>query len=274
MNLLEIVSTGDLNQVREFFDDTEKLSQLNDKNIKGLSPLMIASIRGYTEIVELLLEKGANVFTRNKNRPGFSSLHYAVAFNRSEIVKLLVRRIKSSASLKARSYNLSENDFRNSMPFYLQSFQQHGTERVEDKNGNINFMYNLLINGINSWKDKGGYTPLHIAAEFELYEIVKELLSAGIDPNIEDDNGDAPVVRSIYNGNMDIFLELINAGADPNLACSKIPSEFIRETKTIKLMNTQKYLKTYMPTFQTLIRREIHTNKIDITCLPFLVRSV
>lgn len=49
------------------------------------SPLMLASLKGQTEIVKKLIARGADV-----NKPGWTPLHYAATFGHTEIMALLL----------------------------------------------------------------------------------------------------------------------------------------------------------------------------------------
>jgi hypothetical protein len=57
--------------------------------VKGFSPLLLAASKGYTTIVGLLLEYGANPDV--KSTDGITSLHNAVYKGQVEIVKMLLK---------------------------------------------------------------------------------------------------------------------------------------------------------------------------------------
>ena len=67
----------------------EKGADVNAKNTKGWTALMIASLRGQTEVVKNLLEKGADV--NAKDEDGKSALKHAI---NNEIIKLLNARAR------------------------------------------------------------------------------------------------------------------------------------------------------------------------------------
>ena len=60
----------------------------NGVYVRGLTALMMASANGHTEIVKLLLDKGADVNV--KNTYGITALFMASVHGHTEIVKLLL----------------------------------------------------------------------------------------------------------------------------------------------------------------------------------------
>ncbi|MBT8260245.1 MAG: ankyrin repeat domain-containing protein [Bacteroidia bacterium] len=77
-----------------YYGREEHVKFLVDKvqNINGISkygtPLMAAVVKGYTNIVDLLLRKKANVNIADNN--GTLPIHYAVMFKQYDIIELLI----------------------------------------------------------------------------------------------------------------------------------------------------------------------------------------
>ncbi len=71
--------------------------EVNTKNRFGWTPLHLASSKGHIEIVEMLLQAGADCGVKNKF--GRTSLDYAVRNMHTEIVRLLVREESNEGSL-------------------------------------------------------------------------------------------------------------------------------------------------------------------------------
>lgn len=65
-------------------------SQIEKKTIVDESPLMIASKYGYDDIVELLIERGANI--HYKNLDGYGCLFQAVRFRQFDTIELLLSK--------------------------------------------------------------------------------------------------------------------------------------------------------------------------------------
>ncbi|SHH43395.1 ankyrin repeat domain-containing protein [Winogradskyella jejuensis] len=90
----------------------DKVKSLNDKTSYG-SPLMAATVKGYDNIVDILL---ANKVDPNiTDEQGVTAAHYAVLFKNYDIVEKLVNAnadftIKNNVDKSALDYALSHND--------------------------------------------------------------------------------------------------------------------------------------------------------------------
>ena len=62
---------------------------INKANTYGWTPLMIASIRGYIEIIKYILVSGREININAKNNDGKTAIDYAREKNKTEILKLL-----------------------------------------------------------------------------------------------------------------------------------------------------------------------------------------
>lgn len=97
-NLWKASAEGDLSAIKNALKNGADLNTLDPQF--GIPPLGWAAIRGQTEAVKLLLEKGANI--NNKHRDGSTALHGAAFLGRVETVKLLLE--------KGADINIRKND--------------------------------------------------------------------------------------------------------------------------------------------------------------------
>lgn len=74
----------------------------------------------------------------------------------------------------------------------------------------------------HSWRDslrpliEAGWTDLHFITQWGHIELVKNLISEGVNPNIAENNGGTPLHRAIDVGNFEITKLLLESGANIN----------------------------------------------------------
>jgi uncharacterized protein len=77
--------------------------------------------------------------------------------------------------------------------------------------------YILTFNDLNE-QDEYGNTPIMRAMDKDYIEVVDMLLSAGIDPNIPNNDDENALLFSLRLGDIYLISQLLEAGADPNFA--------------------------------------------------------
>ncbi|RXJ89407.1 hypothetical protein CRV01_07955 [Arcobacter sp. CECT 8983] len=116
----------------------------------------------------------------------------------------------------------------------------HYAVRVNDM-----MLLNELLNKENiDTKDEYGYTPLHIAARFNHFDIAKVLISKGAQINTKDNYFDTPLIDSVKKGYTFMSELLICNGAKINAKDEKGVSvyEYARElndNRTAKLLSSK-----------------------------------
>jgi len=94
-NLFKLIRAGDIVQLKKRVDAGENINQ---KDYKGLTPLMRAAAFGHTDIVTFLLSKGADIHSRDNN--GNTPLKHAAWSDKTQIIDLLVSK---GADLEAKN---------------------------------------------------------------------------------------------------------------------------------------------------------------------------
>ncbi|GKS78887.1 hypothetical protein wHma_08940 [Wolbachia pipientis] len=149
------------------------------------APLHLAAEKGHKEVVEALLDKGANVDAEDEN--GDTPLDLAT----TQDIRTLLQNTDELLKAAGR--------------------------------GDIDTVNDLINQGASvNATDQDGKTPLHCAAKNSHEEVVEALLGKdGIDVNLADKNKDTPLHSVLKKGNIDI--NVLNAllrkeGIDVNLA--------------------------------------------------------
>jgi ankyrin repeat domain-containing protein 50 len=161
-------------------------------NAPGFTDLMVASFFGHAAAVELLLQKGAELESQDKN--GRTPLSWAAEKGHTEVVELLLQK---GAELE------SEGDD-GGTPLSWAAVNGH-TEVVEL----------LLQKGAEvESKDKDGWTPLSWAAEDGHTEVVELLLQKGAEVESKDKDGRTPLSWAAKEGHTEVVELLLQKGAE------------------------------------------------------------
>lgn len=96
-DIYEHIIIGDFMQTKDYFE-TNKAS-INQFSADGFTPLGLACFFGQTEIVEFLIENGADVNIASNNDFKVSPLHSACAISNLEIAALI---LKNDANVNAK----------------------------------------------------------------------------------------------------------------------------------------------------------------------------
>lgn len=189
---LDASLTGDIDTVRRFLDQVN----INVKNEFGFTSLMFASMKNYVEMVQLLLERGADV--NSQNEKGASALFYASMEGHIDIAKLLLDKgadvnattFRNETALSVAVSNSQQNEI-------VKLLLNRGAKvKIEGKplpsnlltipimSSDIELIELLLDKGALNLTDITGKTPLNVALEQKDREnIVQLLLDKGADVN-------------------------------------------------------------------------------------------
>lgn len=203
-------------------------------NSKGLTPLMLASGFGHTELVELLISKGANVLTIDPNM-GATALHKAAQSGNTFIIQLLLEKgafidlqspiIGNSALMDAILYKqqdavkiLLENGARIEL---RNNFHESALDIA--KYIGIPSMINMIKKHNHTLKKAIQSQPLIKAIKGNDVNTVRNLIDCGINVNERIpklgnyDDYYTPLGIAARDGHVEIVLLLLNAGADVQL---------------------------------------------------------
>ena len=176
------------------------LKATNGQVVEGCSPLLAAALTGHLDVVELLIERNADV--ESTTARGSTPLRAAAFNGRLDIVSCLVEH--------GADVNTRHDD--GDTPVMATCY-----------NGHMNVVTYLVEHGANIHvQNKDGNTCLHWAAERGHVEVVSKLLALGANEyqdyvNARNNFESTPLMRTCYNGHMDVVTYLVEHGANIHL---------------------------------------------------------
>ncbi|KAF4529195.1 hypothetical protein B566_EDAN011441, partial [Ephemera danica] len=179
---------------------------VNMEDINGMTPLHLASMRGYVEIIKRLLQRDGTLLNQQDKR-GRTPLHC--------VFEIIENDIYGTTSHEECKVNTQDKN--GDTPFHLISFNQ---ERIDDDERIMNTIINLIKHdsSILNIKNHNGQTPLHIAVKYNRFKVADLLVRLGADVNIKDNDNRTPLelaLRSTRELHRD-------EGAEPGLVWRRV----------------------------------------------------
>lgn len=213
----DAIRTGETARISAMLEADPSLANARDDT--GVPALAIARYNQRTEIVDLLLSRGARLdiwmaamfgnmdvlktelerdpaSIHAKSADGWTPLHLAAFFNQADAALAL---IEAGADVNARSTN-----------------QMANTALHAAAAGGANDVARLLIErgASANARQHGGWTPLHSAAQSGNAELARLLIGAGADLRARADNQQSPMDLALTRGHQEIAELLDEFGAD------------------------------------------------------------
>jgi len=188
--LFKAAAEGNIPRVKDLLD---KGADPNSGDNTG-TVLMLAALKGYSEIAKTLIDKGAIVNATAKD--GLTALMRASTSKNVETVNVL---LAAGADVNAKT-----NEGFTALMFASGYGPGDVVEKLLAKGGNINA------------KNNAGNTALDFALELRQFDITKILIAAGVDVNSKGNRGRTCLMGEAYRGNADMVKLLLKAGANVN----------------------------------------------------------
>ncbi|XP_066949881.1 serine/threonine-protein phosphatase 6 regulatory ankyrin repeat subunit B-like [Macrobrachium rosenbergii] len=195
--LIVAITKGKLKDAKRLLEDESDAPYVvafKDKTEKtyGFTALIWAAKKNYTELVKLLVQKGAKV--NHASGGNYTALYYSVKNRNKECVALLLT--------KGADPNI---------------FPRGGNSPLLDAAWNDCFdMAKLLLDNEadpNSMTEGSNVTSLMIATAYGHKAVVQTLLNSRANPNVKDNRDMTPLHKAAYYGHLDILRLLLTKGA-------------------------------------------------------------
>jgi ankyrin repeat protein len=211
----------------------------SSKNSTGVTALILASEKGYLDVVNALLENGADVNATGEY--GYTALMRASSKGHLDVVKVLTEsgadvNAKNRGGVTALVMAYSDWEYYSDV---LRLLLNHGADvnardvegnttliRASDGRGRLDVVRQMLEHGADvNAKNNSGKTALMGASFHGRLDIVKELLEHGADVNAKDSEGRSALVFTYSeahywlhsDGHHAVVKELLDKGADINV---------------------------------------------------------
>ena len=221
---LETVSPGLLHWLREWhappdFDKTVPNSLFN-------TALIASTILGHSDVVHLLLQKGAVNVNAKYDEMGYTALHIAAVLDRVAIAELLTR-FGADVNAKEESLGLTALHIaaleghlaiaelleRAGADLHAKTAEAECTPlHLATVRGNVAMARSLTGLGADvNANDKDGNTPFHIATLAQQMDMVEWFGSNGADLNAKNAEGQTPIAIAVDSDRMDMVKSIWNA---------------------------------------------------------------
>ncbi|MEC4895993.1 MAG: ankyrin repeat domain-containing protein [Oscillatoria sp. PMC 1051.18] len=211
---------GDLKTVRSCL---EKGVDPDIRSGQYIAPICIATNRGYQEIVELLIEYGADINQGLDEEDGVNPLLAAAIEQHSELEAMYLELdaeigihyaalrgdVEKVISFIQQEQPLNSKRNRGMTPLHLAAMGGHGdvVELLLDNGADINFSTEV------------SETPLHQAVRHDRRDIVELLIDRGAKTDYDGLAGN-PLNLAVVKNNLEMVELLINKGLDVNMQVS------------------------------------------------------
>jgi len=201
--LLETVKTQNLEMVKSIIEKGGAETNINEEeDQKGNTPLIVAINNNSLNILQYLMNHGADI--HKKNKWGISPFIMAMRQDNTKIIEI-IRKNSCSSSHENCDEEVEEKEIANDV-------------FVSIVQGNLENLKHLVNNGtdLNMIKDENDKSPLIYAIEKENIDIVKYIISCGVDINSQDKDKKIPLIYAIEHDHLAMVNYLIENGADVN----------------------------------------------------------
>lgn len=226
------------NKDEQFLEYISSLTQdeidVNMKDENGNYLIYMAVMKNNKKIVKKLIELGSRLDILDTE--GYSILYYPIKFNYFEMIDMLLEYNKNIVGISL--VNIKDSHEYVPLFYAIKYRNKHALQELLVNNADVNYMNSdgitslylsilkkdpsmvrMLIKYVKNIDAKTitNSTALHVACNFQLFEIVKILLEYGANQNImETEYNFYPIFYVVVQNNLEITKLLIDHDANPN----------------------------------------------------------
>ncbi|XP_008108093.2 protein phosphatase 1 regulatory subunit 12B isoform X5 [Anolis carolinensis] len=199
---LAACSSGDTDEVKRLL---ARGARLNTANVDGLTALHQACIDENLDMVKFLVEYGANI--NQQDNEGWTPLHAVASCGYLNIAEYLIRHGANVAAVNSEGEVPSDLAEEAAMKdLLLEQVKKQGIDLDQARKAEEQQM----LQDARQWLNRGkiedrrqprtGAAALHVAAAKGYYEVMRLLIQAGFDVNVQDNDGWTPLHAAAHWG--------------------------------------------------------------------------
>ena len=201
-----------------------KMVNLEERDGKGRPAVFVAAREGWNDLLEKMLEHGADVAAANDD--GYTALHAAVANGRGETIKLLVAHhadvnVRSKEGVTPLHVAALRGEARGIEQLLAlgASTESRLAPEARVNCGETPLFWAVAAGSKNAVRclvkhqadvnarDENGATPLHLAASYFSKGVIDELLAGGAELEARDKGGNTPLHKAAMDGPRYLFTQ-------------------------------------------------------------------
>ena len=188
------IDSADVAQVKSIIGQNPNL--LNTKNSDGLTPLNLVSYRGNLDLVQILLNMGAdvNIGDNENSQP----IHNTAVMGHTDVVDLLLAY--------GVDIDVRDNNGMTALMFAISYRKNETAAFLLEKNADVKIANN------------NGLTALHYAALRGQLDLIEKIIALGADVNARTFEGETPLHYTVWRHQLEAAELLLQSGADTEIA--------------------------------------------------------